>query len=51
MQMPHHGAILRDITDLNASFVPVLDFLTCYKSEFGLMLQRMIESYNFLLLM
>jgi hypothetical protein len=49
--MPHHGPLLRDLQDLNAAFIPVLDFLCCYKTEFGVMLQRMIESYNIILLM
>jgi len=35
---------------LNGAFVPVLDYLTCYKSEIGLCLQRMVESYNLLIL-
>lgn len=51
MSMPHHGPLLRDLQDLNASFIPVLDFLCSYKTEFGVMLQRMIEAYNIILLM
>ena len=31
--------------------MPILNYMVCYKSEIGLALQRMVESYNILLLM
>ena len=48
--MPHHCDILYDLTFLNNAFLPVLDYLVCYKSEVGLMCQRLVESCNILLL-
>ena len=48
--MPIHKDILQDLTQMNLSFLPILDYLICYKSELGLSLQRMIENYNMLLL-
>ena len=42
--------MLPKLKALNGAFVPVLDYLTCYKSEIGLCLQRMVESYNLLIL-
>lgn len=38
------------LSTLNACFVPVLDYLICFKSELGLCLQRMIESYNLVIM-
>ena len=35
---------------LNRAFVPVLDHLVCFKTELGLCLQRLVESYNILIL-
>jgi uncharacterized membrane protein len=32
------------------SFLPVCDYLVCFKPEIGLLLQRMVESYNILIL-
>ena len=46
-----HGNLLGSLLALNESFVPVLEYLVCYKAEIGLCLQRMVESYNLLLLM
>ena len=46
-----HGNLLGQLSTLNNSFVPILDYLTCYKSEVGLCLQRMVESYNLLIMM
>ena len=31
--------------------MPVLEYLICYKVEIGLSLQRIVESYNLILLM
>ena len=31
--------------------MPILNYMVCYKSEIGLALQRMIESYNILILL
>lgn len=45
-----HSPLLGYLSTLNACFVPVLDYLICYKSELGLALQRMVESYNMLLI-
>ena len=42
---------MQELSKLNSAFIPMLEFLVCYKSEFGLALQRMIESYNLLMLM
>jgi len=36
---------------LNACFIPILDYLLLYKSEIGQTLQRMVESYNILIMM
>ena len=47
---PTQGQMLPKLKALNGAFVPVLDYLTCYKSEIGLCLQRMVESYNLLIL-
>ena len=35
---------------MNACFVPVLDYLICFKGELGLCLQRMVESYNLIIM-
>ena len=35
---------------LNLSFLPVLDYLVCYKSEIGLAAQKLIECYNIIIL-
>ena len=51
LDMPGHGSIVQEVRELNSAFVPFLEFLVCYKSDFGLALQRMIESYNLILLM
>ena len=50
LQLPHHGSLLGHLAALNANFAPVLDYLICFKSEVGLCLQRMVESYNMLIL-
>ena len=42
--------MLQDLKVLNGAFIPVLDYTVSYKPELGLCLQRMIESYNLLLL-
>ena len=49
--LPGHGNILNELLALNTSFVPILNYMVCYKSEIGLALQRMIESYNILILL
>ena len=49
--LPGHGRIVHELQALNSSFVPILNYLICYKSEIGLALQRMVESYNILLLL
>ena len=48
---PAQGSFLPKLVTLNSAFVPILDYLTCYKSEIGLCLQRLVEAYNLLLLM
>ena len=45
-----HNPLLGYLSTLNASFVPVLDYLICFKSELGLCLQRLVESYNLIFL-
>lgn len=50
LSMPHHKTILADLTTLNKEFLPVLDYLVCFKSELGQLLQRLVESYNMILL-
>lgn len=50
LNVPNHAPLLGYLSTLNASFVPVLDYLICFKSELGLCLQRMVESYNMLLM-
>jgi len=48
--MPGHAELLADAHDLNRSFMPLLDSLVCYKSELAMAMQRIIESFNMLLL-
>jgi hypothetical protein len=48
--MPHHSLVLQNLKLLNKAFLPVLDYNICYKPELGLCLQRMIESYNLVIL-
>ena len=48
--MPHHSPMLGYLSTLNANFVPILDYLICFKSELGLSLQRMVESYNLIIM-
>ena len=48
--MPFHKVILAEIKKLNDSFLPILECMVCYRSEIGLMLQRLVESYNMILL-
>ena len=50
LNLPMHSPLLGYLSTLNASFVPVLDYLICFKSELGLCLQRMVESYNMILM-
>lgn len=50
LNLPIHNPLLGYLANLNASFVPVLDYMICFKSELGLCLQRMIESYNMILM-
>ena len=50
LNTPTHSPLLGYLATLNACFVPVLDYLICFKSELGLCLQRMIESYNLILM-
>lgn len=50
LNVPTHMPLLGYLSTLNASFVPVLDYMICFKSELGLCLQRMVESYNMLLM-
>lgn len=49
-EMPIHSEVLEDLTQLNNAFLPILDFLVCYKAELGLSLQRLVEAYNLVLL-
>ena len=44
--MPHHCDILEDLRVLNKAFLPILDYMVCYKAELGLCLQRLVEAYN-----
>ena len=50
MNISGHNPLLGYLSTLNASFVPVLDYLICFKSELGLCLQRLVESYNLIFL-
>ena len=50
LNIESHTPLLGYLSTLNASFIPVLDYLICFKSELGLCLQRMVESYNMLLM-
>ena len=50
LNLSTHSPLLGYLSTLNASFVPVLDFLICFKSELGLCLQRMVESYNMIVM-
>lgn len=50
LNMPQHSPMLGYLSTLNACFVPVLDYLICFKSELGLALQRMVESYNLVIM-
>lgn len=50
LNIDEHTPMLGCLATLNATFVPVLDYLISFKSELGLCLQRMIESYNLILL-
>ena len=50
LNLPQHSPMLGYLSTLNACFVPVLDYLICFKSELGLSLQRMIESYNLIIM-
>ena len=48
--MPHHKQILHEVTSLNKEFIPILDFCVCFKAELGQLLQKLVESYNLLIL-
>jgi hypothetical protein len=48
--MPGHAELLDDAHALNRSFMPMLDSLVCYKSELAMAMQRVVESFNMLLL-
>jgi hypothetical protein len=48
--MAHHGPVLRVLQALNQAFLPILEFQIAYKPELGLALQRLVESYNLLML-
>jgi len=50
LNLSTHSPLLGQLSTLNACFVPVLDYLICFKSELGLCLQRMVESYNMILM-
>ena len=50
LNLSSHNPLLGYLSTLNASFVPVLDYMISFKSELGLCLQRMVESYNMLML-
>ena len=38
LNLPHHSPMLGYLSTLNANFVPILDYLICFKSELGLSL-------------
>ena len=50
LNLPAHDPLLGHLSALNASFVPVLDYMISFKSELGLCLQRLVESYNMIFL-
>ena len=50
LNLPMHNPMLGYLSTMNACFVPILDYLICFKSELGLSLQRMIESYNLIIM-
>lgn len=50
LNLPTHNPLLGYLSTLNANFVPILDYLICFKSELGLSLQRMVESYNLVMI-
>ena len=47
----NHAQILMDMNILNNAFCDILEQVCCYKLELGLTTQKMIESYNILMLM
>ena len=48
--LPLHSRVNKDIKIINNAFLPVLNYIVSYKPELGLVLQRMIETYNILIL-
>ena len=38
LNMPQHNPLLGYLSTLNANFVPILDYLICFKGELGLSL-------------
>ena len=50
LNIESHSPLLGQLSTLNASFMPILDYLICFKSELGLSLQRMVEAFNLILL-
>ena len=44
------AGVVKNMNAINVSFVPILDHLVCFKSEIGLCLQRIVESFNILFL-
>ena len=50
LNLPLHTGILKDLKLLNGGFLPILDYTIAFKPELGLALQRLVESYNLLML-
>lgn len=48
--MPHHKTVLAEVTSLNKEFMPILDFCVCFKPELGQIIQKLVESYNMIIL-
>ena len=50
LNMPVHSHMIDHIRSLNLSFLDILDFIACYKPELALCFQRLVESYNIVIL-
>jgi len=46
MQNNRHNEMFKDMNRLNGCFLDVIDNVCGYKVEMGIMLQRLVESYN-----
>ena len=46
----NHKSALQSLKAVNVAFLPVLDYTISFKPELGMCLQRLVESYNLILL-